>query len=235
MNVLYEDAALIAVDKPAGIHTAPLADGEIDNLMAAVLAAFPEVSSVPGIKPFEHGLLHRLDRGTSGVVVFARTADAFQALRSQFSGEEARKEYHALCACAPARRAGETLAIQSMFAPAGRGRRRVRVVTPEEKSARHIQDTTTTVYATEATLDRVREGRALVTAMIRKGFRHQIRAHLAFAGLPILGDDLYGISVPPGAEARMYLHASAILLASPITGKELRIDSPLPPSFLALA
>ena len=234
MNVLYQDAALIAVDKPAGIHTAPREDGELDNLMAVVLAAFPEVCSVPGIKPFEHGLLHRLDRGTSGVVLFARTAEAFQALRSQFVAEETRKEYYAGCACAQTRNPGESFAVQSMFAPAGKGRSKVRIVMPQETRRRLLRGATRTVYTTDATVERTHQGRALVMAVIQKGFRHQIRAHLSSAGLPIFGDDLYGVVVPQGAEARMYLHASAILLTSPITGKELRIASPLPPSFLGL-
>jgi 23S rRNA pseudouridine1911/1915/1917 synthase len=240
LKVLHEDAALIVVEKPAGIHTAPLHAGETDNLLARVLAAFPAVCSVPGIKPFEHGLLHRLDRDTSGVVVIARTPSAFEALRLQFLAQEARKEYHAVCACAEDsncaedRSPAELITIQSMFAPAGPGRRKVRVVMPEEKNKKLLREAAPTVYRTEARIERLQGSRALVFAVIQKGFRHQIRAHLAFTGLPIFGDDLYGVPVPPGAEQRMYLHASAIQLISPASGKQLRVISPPPESFLAL-
>ncbi len=240
MNVLYEDAALIVVEKPAGIHTAPLEAGETDNLLAGVLAAFPEIRSVPGIKPLEHGLLHRLDRETSGAVVVARTAAAFEALRSQFDAEETRKEYHALCARAADGSTGADgspglpIIIQSMFAPAGQGRKKVRVVLPEEKNKRLLRKAGPALYRTEARLESAQGARTLVLAVIQKGFRHQIRAHLAFIGLPIFGDPLYGVPAPEGAEQRMYLHASAIELTHPVTGRPVRISSPLPESFRAL-
>jgi 23S rRNA pseudouridine1911/1915/1917 synthase len=234
MNVLYEDAALIVVEKPAGIHTAPLEAGEKDNLLAGVLAVFPEICSVAGIKPLEHGLLHRLDRDTSGAVVFARTAAAFEALRSQFDAEETRKEYHAVCARAADGSPRLPITIRSMFAPAGQGRRKVRVVLPEEKNKRLLGKAGPALYRTEARLESAQGARALVLAVIQKGFRHQIRAHLAFIGLPIFGDRLYGVPVPEGAEQRMYLHASAIELTHPVTGRPVRISSPLPESFRAL-
>ncbi len=238
LSVLYQDEAILIVDKPAGMHTAPneysraapLGAGEPDTLLALVVSAFPEISRVPGRKPGEHGLLHRLDRETSGLVVIARTPGAFAALRQQFSSGLAGKEYRALCACPPGDSRG-IVTVTSRFAPSGPGRRTVRVVQPEERSRKLLRAATRSVYSSEARV-LTREGdRALVGVTIRKGFRHQIRAHLSHAGWPIFGDPLYGVPVPPEAPQRMYLHAHAISLTHPVTGKQLQVVSPLPEEF----
>ena len=234
LTVLHEDEALIIVDKPAGIHTAPLRPGEPGTLLAAVIAAFPDVAAVPGMKPSEPGLLHRLDHETSGVVVFARTGAAFAALRSQFASGEAHKEYRAACACPPGRAPGETFEISSLFAPFGPGRRKVRVVEPAEKNRRLLRKAARPVYVTDVRLERVHEGRALVEVTLQRGFRHQVRAHLSHVGLPILGDALYGVPAPHEAPQRMYLHASGITLVHPVGAKRLRVVSPLPDAFRAV-
>ncbi len=234
LEVLHEDAAVVVVEKPVGLHTAPLLAEETDTLLSLVLEVFPEISSVNGMKPFEPGLLHRLDRDTSGVVVIARTNAAFASLLEQFTSGQVRKEYRAACACRGDNAPQRDISIQSMFAPTGPGRRMVRVVMPDETNKKLLKKAAPAVYRTEARLEQLHEGRALVGVVIHKGFRHQIRAHLAFAGLPIFGDSLYGVPAPPGAEQRMYLHASGISLAHPVTGKELRVESPLPMAFRAI-
>jgi 23S rRNA pseudouridine1911/1915/1917 synthase len=231
LRVLYEDQAIVVVDKPAGIHTAPLAARDAETLLALVLSVFPEISSVPGVKPQEHGLLHRLDRDTSGVVVIARTASAFAALRSQFSSGLARKEYRAACACPTGSDFQERLSIASRFAPAGPGRRMVRVVPPEETSGKRLKEATRSVYTTEAWIIERKAGRALMGIVIQKGFRHQVRAHLSHAGWPILGDIIYGAPAPPDAPQRMYLHAISVSITHPDTGKALRVASSLPEVF----
>jgi 23S rRNA pseudouridine1911/1915/1917 synthase len=83
--ILFQDTALLAVEKPTGMHTAPLHPGEGGTLLAMVIDAFPEVAGLPGVKSVEPGLVHRLDRETSGVVVIARTAEAFDRLRGAFA------------------------------------------------------------------------------------------------------------------------------------------------------
>jgi 23S rRNA pseudouridine1911/1915/1917 synthase len=231
LEVLYEDPALLIVAKPIKLHTAPLSEGETNTLQALVLALFPEVVEVPGIKPMEHGLLHRLDRETSGVVVIARTVRAFELLRAQFAGQEVEKEYCAICECQTGMRAGERFTIQSKFAALGPGRRAVRVLMPDPMRRKPTRKATRDVYFTEAKLERLQGERGLVRAVIRKGFRHQIRAHLAHEGLPIFGDALYGVPTPPGAPRRMYLHASSISFMHPDTGKPLRVCSILPEAF----
>ncbi|HUJ73605.1 MAG TPA: RluA family pseudouridine synthase [bacterium] len=232
LAVLYEDEWLLVVDKPAGMHCAPLHAGDTGTLLHLVLERYPAVASVPGLKPLEPGLVHRIDSGTSGAVVVARTPRAFEALRQSFNEPGTVKTYRAACA-AQDRRPGDTLTVESRFAPLGEGRRRVRVVLPDDPRAAR-RGATRTVYRTGATVDALREGRALVSAVISRGFRHQVRAHLAFRGLPIFGDPLYGVAVPPGAEDRMYLHAWRVQMRHPDTGAPLVVESALPPCFARL-
>jgi 23S rRNA pseudouridine1911/1915/1917 synthase len=225
--ILFQDSALLAVDKPAGMHTAPLRPGEKGTLLGLVINAFPEVAALPGMKAVEPGLIHRLDRETSGVVVVARTAEAFAALRDAFDAGGVRKTYLAACA-AGGTAAGGPLCIQSRFAPLGVGRRKVRVVMPGARGRRILREAARELYTTRAEIAAAAPGRLLLRATIERGFRHQVRAHLAHLGYPIIGDELYGVEVPAGFPRRMYLHAAAIDLAHPLTGEALRLVSPVP-------
>ena len=237
-SILFEDEALVVVDKPAGLHTAPLRAGETGTLLDFVLARFPEISSLPGLKPVEPGLLHRLDRETSGIVVVARTGPAFQALRGQFESGSALKEYRAASQAVGDSSMPEVLTIESRFAPDGPGRRKVRLILPGDEKKPMAREAAPGTYLTEARIEaRVEAGgavRVLVAVVIRKGFRHQVRAHLSHLRLPILGDPLYGVPAPPDTPQRMYLHASGMTLAHPFSGELLRIVSPLPDEFRAV-
>lgn len=233
LGILFVDDHLLAIDKPEGMHTAPLREGETGTLLAAVIEQFPEVERVPGVKPVEPGLLHRLDRETSGVVVIARTTRAFVALRGQFESDRVRKEYYAVCAPAPGVVA-DRLAVSSRFAPLGTGRSKVRVVLPYEHRASVLKEASPETYATDAEVIGRRGGCCLVRCTISRGFRHQVRAHLAHLGLPIVGDALYGTQVPEGFPERLYLHASAVELRHPADGRSLRFESPVPPEFAGL-
>ena len=230
--VLYEDAGMVVVDKPAGLHTAPLRAGETGTLLGLVIERYPEVAALPGLKAVEPGLVHRLDRDTSGCVVVARTAEAFQALHAAFREDRALKVYTAACAYPPdAPPEDATLRVASRFAPYGEGRRKVRVVLPGGRAPGVPREVSRDLYATEARIIGRADNRLLVAARIRRGFRHQVRAHLAQLGLPILGDPLYGVPVPPGYPQRMYLHASRIELPDPATGARIVVESPLPQAF----
>ena len=233
--VRYEDPGLIIVDKPAGVHTAPLRPGETGTLVEMVAHAYPEVAGLPGIKPLEPGLVHRLDRDTSGLVVFARTPGAFEALRRSFASGGARKGYIAACSCADKLPVGSApLCIESRFAPYGRGRTMVRAVFPGERSRKLLRSASAEIYRTEAVVAARGEGRVQLAASILKGFRHQVRAHLAVLGFPILGDPLYGAAVPAGFPVRMYLHAARIELVNPSSGLPLVVESPVPAEFTGL-
>ena len=233
LAVLYEDGDLLAVDKPAGLHTAPLRAGEEDTLLGRVLARYPGTARLPGIQPREPGLLHRLDRETSGVVLLARSAASFEALRRAFDSGRAEKEYAAVCvpqAAAPPA-VGSHLRAESRFAPFGPGRRRVRVILPGDEGRPAAREATAELYASEVEVVEARGRLALVRVRLRRGFRHQVRVHLAHLGLPIAGDPLYGPAPPADLPPRMYLHAAALTFPHPATGRELVIRSPLPPGF----
>jgi 23S rRNA pseudouridine1911/1915/1917 synthase len=227
--IRFEDESILVVEKPAGIHTAPLHPGGPETLLDRVMEAYPEVRLLPGFKPVEPGLVHRLDGETSGLVVIARTEGAFHALRAGLAGMQ--KQYLAACG---EQTSGYTVTIASRFAPYGPGRRRVRVVTAEEKSPWVLEAATREVYTTSARVLFRTNGTALVLADIARGFRHQVRVHLAHAGLPLLGDLLYGRPVPEPFAVRMYLHALRIALRHPVTGAPLVVESPPPPEFGAL-
>ena len=240
LRIRFEDLDFIVVDKPAGMHTAPLRAGETGTLVDLVIRRYPEVAALPGIKPVEPGLVHRLDRDTSGLVVIARTVEAFNVLRGSFASGGVRKHYIAACAClVDGMDTGTPLRIESRFAPYGRGRRMVRPVLAGEKSRRLLESASTETYVTEAQVTAGAGGtsggnvggKVMLTASIMRGFRHQVRAHLAFLGFPILGDPLYGAAVPEGVAARMYLHAVRISMSHPTTGLPLEVEAPLPAEF----
>jgi 23S rRNA pseudouridine1911/1915/1917 synthase len=230
LRIVHVDEQLLVVDKPEGMHTAPLHEGETGTLLDAVIEQFPEVERVPGVKPVEPGLLHRLDRGTSGLVVVARSVRAFAGLMRQFEAGDVRKEYLAVCIPGPSVRSSR-LSVASRFAPLGPGRAKVRMVMPYEHRARMLKEASPDTYATEAEIAERGAGCCLVRCTITRGFRHQVRVHLAHLGLPIVGDPLYGAPVPAGFGERMYLHAAAVELHHPQDGRPLRFECDLPGEF----
>jgi len=230
LRIVHVDDQMLVIYKPEGMHTAPLHEGETGTLLDAVIERFPEVERVPGVKPVEPGLLHRLDKGTSGLVVIARSVRAFAGLLAQFESGDVRKEYLAVCVPGPGVRS-QRLTVASRFAPLGPGRARVQMVMPYEHRARVLKQASPDTYATEADITERGAACSLVRCTITRGFRHQVRVHLAHLGLPIVGDALYGVPVPAGYGERMYLHASAVELHHPADGRPLRFESDLPAEF----
>jgi len=230
----YQDEHLLVIDKPSGMPTAPLSAGEPGTLLAWVIARFPQVDRLPGRKPIEPGLLHRLDSGTSGLVLVALNAEAFARLRGLFEAGEVEKSYLALCRPPEGASAGQTLTIESRFRPWGPRQSKVKVVLSDEESRRGNGLATRASYRTDAVVERAGPKAALVRARLRKGFRHQVRAHLSHLGFPIYGDPLYGVPVPGGAVDRLYLHAQSLAFLHPITGTLLQVEAPLPETFFRL-
>jgi 23S rRNA pseudouridine1911/1915/1917 synthase len=230
--VLFEDSDLLVLDKPAGLHTAPLRPAETGTLLDQVIALYPEVAALPGVKLVEPGLVHRLDRDTSGLVVVARTAEAFALLRRAFLTGGARKFYLAACGGSKEEApVGASVHIASRFAPYGPGRRMVRVVLPGDGKKSFAREAARRIYETDVEVVFREAGRALLSARILRGFRHQVRAHLSFLGWPILGDALYGFPAPPDLPPRLYLHAARLEMAHPRSGAPLVVQSPLPAEF----
>ena len=220
LSLLHADDDLLIVNKPAGLPCHPLRREERSTVANALMARFPEIAEAGDVKR-EAGLIHRLDNATSGVLVFARRRSAFDVLVKQVRGGEALKVYLALVE-------GDASEIPDQIDyPLQSKGKRVRALTGEKTVAK-AQPATTYVAVSRVFGD----ARTLVEVRIGSGRRHQIRAHLAAAGHPIAGDELYGAS-PSRRLARPFLHGWKIGLKSPTTGAELMVEAPLPQELVA--
>jgi 23S rRNA pseudouridine1911/1915/1917 synthase len=226
LSLLYVDDALVAVDKPSGIPSHPLRAGEGATVASAMVARFPECAGAsPDAR--EGGLGHRLDVGTSGVLVAARSRAVWHRLREALSSPACEKTYLAeVCGCFPdTDEAGKEFVLPGVHArsfvvscPIGRqGRRGGKVKLASGRQPLPAR--------TEVALVESRAGGGLVEARICRGRAHQVRAHLAYLGIPVCGDAIYGATAGGG---QLHLHAWAISFLHPITGTPLRIEAPLP-------
>jgi 23S rRNA pseudouridine1911/1915/1917 synthase len=217
-DVVLEDDALIVVSKPPGLPTHATADPRRDNLVAALQRYLGPPRAYLGVH-------QRLDRDTSGLVVFSRTKAAAPALARQFESREVVKRYRALTARAELLPPQHWRATGRLVARRGGHEPGMRVVDLGGVDAE-----------TEFSRLEVLAAALLVEARPLTGRKHQIRAHLADAGLPVLGDALYGgpLRVQRLEVPRLMLHAAVLELRHPNTGRELVLESPLPPDFVAM-
>jgi len=221
LEILYCDPHLVVLDKPAGITVHPGAGRSTGTLAHRLLARFPEIETVGG--PGRPGIVHRLDKGTSGVLAVARSALAYQRLAAAFAARQVQKTYLAIVYGEPRHAAG------MIEAPIGRhpSRRKEMAVRAGGRAAR-------TGYRRRAAAG----GLALLELDLHTGRTHQIRVHLKHLGHPLVGDPVYGEarwrSFPkPRREAleqfsRPALHAWRLVLAHPIDGRRLELVAPPP-------
>lgn len=223
--VRFESPLAIVVDKPAGQATAPLRAGEVGTLANALVGRYPELAGI-GHGPREPGLVHRLDTGTSGLLLAARTAEAFAALSGALKEGRIKKEYLLVCLSEGLADAG---VIEFPIAKHPKDQRRVYPCVHPRDVMRYAPRPASTPYEVVR-----RTGRwALVKVAIGRALRHQIRAHFAAIEHPLAGDALYGDDAVPGL-GRHALHASRIAFDGPEAGLRFDVASPLPDSLAAL-
>jgi 23S rRNA pseudouridine1911/1915/1917 synthase len=214
---------LLAVAKPAGLPSVALRGRETDSLAARIAARFPKCADVG--RPGESGLVHRLDTGTSGLLLVARTPEAYDALRAQFRGHRVEKRYLALVE-------GRLRRAVSITAPIGQhrgSRRRMRALGPGYDAARYAARPA----ATEVMPVRCFGEATLVRATTRTGARHQVRVHLASIGHPLVNDAAYGEAELPDLPGYL-LHAEALRWDDLGGAGERSLELPLPEHAQAL-
>lgn len=219
-RVVHEDADVIVIDKPAGVVVHPGAGNPDGTLVNGLLARYPELAAIG--EPMRPGIVHRLDKGTSGLLVVARSDLAYDDLVDQLSSHEVHRGYLALAWGAFETPAGV------IDAPIGRSDRdpTKMVVSQSGREAR-------THYSVERTFTEPVLV-SLLRCVLETGRTHQIRVHLAAIGHPVVGDDRYRGTRPGLHVGRPWLHAANLRFAHPRSGEELAFESPLPADLVAV-
>jgi 23S rRNA pseudouridine1911/1915/1917 synthase len=208
LEILYEDASVIAINKPAGLAVHAGAGALSGTLVNRLVHHFSTLSQVGGEQ--RPGIVHRLDKGTSGVLLVARNDAAHRALAAQFAGRTVEKTY---------------LALVHGFVRGEEGRITAPIARDPVRRIRMTAKLGTGRSAlTEYRVLKRFEKFTYLEVRIGTGRTHQIRVHLASLGHPVAGDKVYGA---PEAE-RMFLHASRIVFVSPATGQRVAVEAPLP-------
>ncbi|HEY7285885.1 MAG TPA: RluA family pseudouridine synthase [Vicinamibacterales bacterium] len=223
LPIVYQDSHLVVVDKPAGMVVHPAAGHASGTLVNALLHHVDDLSGIGGEK--RPGIVHRLDRGTSGLMVVAKNDAAHEELSRQFHDREVEKEYTALVW-------GEVMAGRRIDAPIGRDPSNRKKMSSASARVRRSREAVTRIVGAE------HFGRVLTLARIaiHTGRTHQIRVHLSTIGHPVVGDSLYGgvhRRVPGDLRAvthldRPFLHASKLVFTHPDDGRRMTFTSDLP-------
>ncbi len=214
LTVVYADEHLLVVDKAAGVVVHPAPGHRGGGTLAHALA----LAGAEGGEEERPGIVHRLDRDTSGLMVVARSHEAHEKLQKLVRRRELLREYLALVVGTPRSRSG------TIDAPIGRDRR---------DRLRHSLDTDTPRAAvTHFEIEELLDGYTLLRVRLETGRTHQIRVHLEAIDLPVAGDSIYGKADLLGLE-RQFLHAAHLAFTHPFTGEPVDVRSPLPPDLVA--
>lgn len=218
LEILYEDEAILVVNKPAGLVVHPAAGNQNGTLVSALLFREPEGFASVGEDADRPGIVHRLDKDTSGVLVIARTPEAHAALKQSFQERKVDKIYLTI---AQGHFKESFDAIEEPIGRDPKNRQRMAVVADGREALTKYR-----VIAEE-------HGMSLLQVRLYTGRTHQIRVHLAHIGHPVLGDGLYGgpRKWAPFSCPRQMLHAWKLALPHPITGERVVFTAPTPPDF----
>ncbi len=216
LDIRYEDEDLILVNKPAGIVVHPAAGHDYGTLVNAILAHSPDLAGIGGER--RPGVVHRLDKDTSGLILFAKNDRALRYLQRQFKEHHVGKVYLALI---NGRFANHEILIDAPIGRDPRNRKRMAVIPPGSSAQSRPAQTR---------VKRVRDfdGLTLVECRPLTGRTHQIRVHLAYIGHPIVGDSIYGQRKQTFPIERQFLHASKLTFRRPSDQQELSFSAELP-------
>jgi 23S rRNA pseudouridine1911/1915/1917 synthase len=206
-RIAWEDEHVLVVDKPAGLVVHPGA-GHAGGTLVDALAG-----KIAGGDPERPGVVHRLDRDTSGLIAFARSEEAHTRLSDLVRARAFERGYLALVAGRPKSRNGR------IEAPIGRDR--------DDPTRISLETDTPRDAVTHFEVEELWPGYALLRVRLETGRMHQIRVHLAAVGLPVAGDPVYGVAAPP--LRRQFLHAATLAFPHPFTGERVEAASDLPP------
>ncbi len=214
IHILYQDADIAVIDKPCGMVVHPAAGNQTGTLVGALLFALDGLSGVGGVK--RPGIVHRLDKDTSGIMLVAKNDVAHLALSRQLKEREMEKHYLAVVEGQMKEQAGR---IDKPIGRSERDRKKMAIVLDGRPSQ------------TEWTLLEALRGAALLDVHILTGRTHQIRVHMQSIGHPVAGDPIYGLKHGVGAP-RLMLHAHTLAFTHPRTGERMTLIAPPPPAFL---
>src|SRR5690242_13037503 len=206
--IAYEDDYLLVVDKPAGVVVHPARGNWTGTLSQAL-----EGVAAGGDEPWRAGIVHRLDRDTSGLLVVAKNDEVHRALKSLLARRLLRRQYATLVDGHPSAGTG------TIDAPIGRDRR--------DRALMSIDSDAPRAARTHFEIERLLPRAALLRVILETGRTHQIRVHLAAIGHPVCGDRQYGVAGRYGLE-RQFLHAQRLAFDHPVTGVAVDVSSPLP-------
>ena len=217
LDFIYEDRNVVIVNKPAGMVVHPSAGHDSGTLVQAVLAHAPDIEGIGEV--LRPGVVHRLDKDTSGIIVFAKNDAAHQQLQAQFKEREVKKVYHALVDGAPPSPSGK---IETHIGRDPKYRQKMAVVSKAKGRE------ASTIYHTEENFSQ----HTFLEVHPHTGRTHQIRVHLAFIGCPVVGDTFYGVRGATLPVSRHLLHASQLEITLPEHDEPSTHKAPLPRDFL---
>lgn len=208
IKVIFENDGFLVVSKPGGLPSAPLHSLDEDSVLSRIIKKYPQVLNITGKKQIEYGLLHRLDTVTEGLLLIALNQDFYNNMIIEQENNAFIKTYYAYCDILSEKKEGYPdipynikleidfeLKIESYFRAFGKGKKEVRPVIKNDNSYANRKANFNKKYFTDLKIIKVEKNSCEVECKITQGFRHQVRNHLAWIGLPIKGDELYNLNI----------------------------------------